>query len=94
MNTSASKYTCRRTRDVTFGALYNICFFICSSFDLGKVTIRNVRSEEAGKIWEWTESVEWNETLQDIQLYCDIYPEGFLVAEMDGNIIGEIRVVL
>ncbi|XP_064638828.1 holothin acyltransferase-like [Lineus longissimus] len=58
------------------------------SFDLSKVTIRNARSVDARQIWEWTESVQWNEALQDIQLYCDVLSDGFLVAEFDGKMIG------
>ena len=52
------------------------------------MTIRPMRREELDIVVEWAASEGWNPGLHDADIYWAAGPDGFLAAEVDGELVG------
>ena len=50
--------------------------------------IRNMRREELDILVDWAANEGWNPGLSDADIFCATDPEGFIAAELDGEMIG------
>jgi len=57
------------------------------------VTLRTLRADEIPLAVDWAAAEGWNPGLADAACFATVDPEGFLVAERDGEPVGTISVV-
>ncbi len=50
--------------------------------------IRNMRREELNILIDWAANEGWNPGLSDAEIFWETDPEGFIAAELDGEMIG------
>ena len=53
-----------------------------------ELVIRNMRREELDILVEWAANEGWNPGLSDADIFWATDPEGFIAAELDGELVG------
>lgn len=54
----------------------------------GAMTVRQMTRDELDTLVEWAAREGWNPGLDDADVFWDTDPEGFVAAEMDGELVG------
>ena len=53
-----------------------------------QMNIRNMRRDELDTLVDWAAQEGWNPGLNDADIFWATDPEGFITAEIDGEMIG------
>ena len=53
-----------------------------------ELNIRNMRREELDILVDWAANEGWNPGLSDADIFWATYPEGFIAAELNGELVG------